>query len=104
NFGDNTLSVLLGDGVGYPAPTAIGVGSGPTWVDVADMNGDGLLDLVSANYSASNLSVSLGNGLGNFGPPTSSSAGGQAYAVALADLNKDGDTDAVVTVPAAAQI
>lgn len=95
---ETSLVVFLGDGNGFSSAGSVDVIDQPSCVAVADMTGDGALDLVSAHGDAT-VRVSLGNGMGNFGPPTASPAGGEAFAVALADLNGDGDTDALVADP-----
>ena len=41
---------------------------GPTSVAVADINGDGMPDIVTANYGGNDVSVLLGNGNGTFQP------------------------------------
>ncbi len=69
-----------------------------------DVNGDGIPDLVVANYCASStncangtVSVLLGNGDGTFQAAVSYGSGGQdAIAVALADVNADGKLDVLV--------
>ena len=76
--------LLLGQGDGTfltaPAPTTTQTGPAGLWssVQAADLNGDGLLDLVltadgsNANLpaSGSGMAVQLGQGDGTFGPPT----------------------------------
>ena len=73
-------------------------------VAVGDFNGDGKADLAIANEcpdsncNAGAVSVLLGNGDGTFqAPQTYSSGGSEAYAVAVADVNKDGKADLIVT-------
>ncbi len=78
NYGSDTVSVLLGNGQGdfspdpYPTPGftpgTFAVGYGPKSVAVADVNGDGTLDIITANYIASTVSVLLGNGAGASAP------------------------------------
>jgi hypothetical protein len=86
---------------------AVPYGSGgwnPHPMAVADVNGDGKLDLVVANHCASlsncangTVGVLLGNGDGTFQAAVTYDAGGtDAEAVAAADLNGDGKIDIVV--------
>lgn len=73
-------------------------------VAVADVNGDGKLDLVVANQCGDiitctdgSVSVLLGNGDGTFQPAVSYDSGGNhAYWVAVADVNGDGKPDIIV--------
>jgi hypothetical protein len=64
---------------------------------VADVNGDGRLDLVTANYASSGtVSVLLGNGNGTFQSATNFAVGSYPASVAVADVNGDGRPDLVV--------
>lgn len=74
---------------------------------VADLNGDGKLDLVVASLSTCDLNctsgsvgivaVLLGNGDGTFRTAVTYASGGLgAYSVAVADVNGDGKPDIVV--------
>jgi hypothetical protein len=70
NSGDGTLTVLTNNGsggFGSHATLTVGffAGSYPQSVVAADVNGDGLPDLVSANYSDNSLSVLLNGALGS---------------------------------------
>ena len=60
------LTVLLGDGAGSytPAPRspfAVGLPPSPTDVVLADMNGDGLLDVVVSAFESGSIAVLLNN-------------------------------------------
>jgi hypothetical protein len=69
NAEGGTLTVLLGDGRGHFQPTKaspIPAGHLPNDIAVADMNGDGNLDLVVANHQSPYLSIFLGDGKGGF--------------------------------------
>jgi hypothetical protein len=92
-----TVSVLLGNGNGTFGPQrTFAVGTGPTSLAVADVNGDHVLDLVTANIQAGTVSVLPGNGDGTFGPQRTFTVGSLPTAVAVADVNGDGKPDLVV--------
>jgi hypothetical protein len=64
----------------------------------ADLNGDGIPDLVTVHQVATGkVYVYFGNGSGGFGRPVGYSAGSNVYAVIAADLNGDGFPDLAVT-------
>ena len=72
------------------------VGAVPNSVAVADVNGDGKLDLVTANGDLSNtVSVDLGNGDGTFQNNDLTSFATSPYSVVVADVNSDGKPDIV---------
>lgn len=90
------LWTCLGDGAGRVAlGTTLSNGSsgpaGSTSVIAADMDGDGVLDAVTANGRAPSRSASilLGNGAGNLGAPLTPPAGAQAWSVDVADVYGD---------------
>src|SRR5262249_6678833 len=59
----------------------------------ADFNGDGHLDLATANYSGGTVSVLLGIGNGAFKPAQSYAVGTALRAVAVGDFDGDDDLD-----------
>ena len=65
-------------------------------VAIADLTGDGVPDLVVANYNANTISVLIGERGGTFLPQEVFSVGARPYAVTVADLNGDGRPDIVV--------
>jgi hypothetical protein len=99
--GDNTVTVLLGNGSGGFTPASpITIGTGvvrPYGVAVADINGDGFADIVTANYGNSALSILKSNGNGTFQSPVTITlpAGANPGFVALADVNGDGKPDII---------
>ncbi len=96
NSYSGTVSVLWGNGDGTFQPQqTLPVGSSPSAVAVADFNGDGIPDLITANGSSRTVSVLLGNGDGSFQTPQTFRAGGYSDAVAVADLNGDGIPDVI---------
>jgi hypothetical protein len=93
------VGVLLGNGDGT-FKTAIPYGSGqpvlgsiPTEVVIADVNGDKKPDLLVANSNALG-GVLLGNGDGTFQPAMT--YGANTIAIAVGDVNGDGKPDLVV--------
>lgn len=95
---DQSLAqVYLGNGDGtFQYVSAVTVGATPQYVALGDLDGDGKLDLATANIGGSNFSVALGNGDGTFGPVTNRSVGGESYYVGFADLDEDGKLDVIV--------
>jgi|GEM_PF-4669412 len=71
------------------------VGQSPRGVALGDLDKDGDLDLVTANWSPDTVSVLLGDGDGGFDTRTDFAAGSGPVAVALGDLDKDGAVDVV---------
>src|SRR5580698_5719547 len=84
------------DGVTSPQPPTYDVGApAAQGIAIADVNGDGKLDLLVADQIG--VAVLLGNGDGTFQPAVNYSSGGfDAYSVAVGDVNGDGKPDLVV--------
>jgi hypothetical protein len=76
--------------------TAVPVGDTPFQVAVGDFNGDGKLDLATANAAGNTVSVRLGDGMGGFSGTTEVSVGTQPRSLAVADFNRDGKLDLAV--------
>jgi hypothetical protein len=107
NSGDNTVGVLLGNGDDtFRAPQVFSANSAPSQallaaispssVAVADVNGDGKLDRVVANYTGNTISVLLGRDDGSSTPSTPLTAVGLRATPLLADLDGDHTPDSVV--------
>jgi len=71
------------------------VGEEPTSVAIGDLDGDGFLDLVTANWGSDDVSVLLGAGDGTFGAAATFAAGHFPRSVAIDDLDGDGFLDLV---------
>jgi len=73
--GGNTVSVLFGNGDGTFRPKSdYQVGYEPFDITVADLNGDGKMDIATADYTSGTASVLLNKGDGTFFPATSYAA------------------------------
>jgi hypothetical protein len=99
--GDN-VSVLLNNGTGIfsAAPSSPYPTTGTNQaLAVADVNNDGILDLVVTEYNPGVVAVLLGNANGTFQPAITTSLGYNYLGnLALGDLNGDGNLDLAVTV------
>ena len=96
---NGSVTVLLGNGDGtFGAAVSYPSGGDASFVEAADLNADGKVDLVVTNYETNNVGVLLGNGNGSFQPVVEYASGGdQASSVTIADLNADGRLDLAVT-------
>src|SRR5688572_4063308 len=78
----------------FPGPT-FPVGNWAVSVAIGDLDGDGALDLATANQASNSVSVLLGNGQGAFGAAVSYAVGQDPRSVAIGDLDRDGALDLV---------
>jgi hypothetical protein len=101
SWADDRVLLLLGDGAG----NLIGpgrffpVGKRPYQrLRSADFNKDGKPDLVTTNLDGNNVTILLGDGKGGFreAPGSPFPAGAAPWAVAIDDINRDGNPDLVV--------
>ena len=78
----------------------------PKAVAIADVNGDGAVDVLTANTAGNgedasgipdgdNVSVLLGNGAGSLGAQTKTTVGPTPFSLTVADLDADGRRDLV---------
>ena len=110
NSQDATVSVLLGNGDGtFKAPTATEMAAGtgtaaptyptgndPLYLTIADLNGNGIPDIIVANFEDNTLSILYGRGDGSFKPAVTVPVGVGPIFVATADLTGDGKQDILV--------
>jgi hypothetical protein len=83
-----------GNGTFAPAGSP-GVGTNPHSVAAADVNGDGKVDLISANLGNNTLTVLTNNGIGGFVVSASPGVGSSPRSVVAADMNGDGKVDLI---------
>jgi hypothetical protein len=93
NFGVSGISILLGNGDGT-FKTAVNHGAEAGFLTVADLNGDGKLDLAATNGKS--VGILLGNGDGTFQPQVEYAAGSSPSSLAVGDFNGDGRLDIAV--------
>ncbi|MEA1950499.1 MAG: DVUA0089 family protein, partial [Planctomycetota bacterium] len=93
----NHVSILFGVGDGtFWDPVTYEVGEEPMSVELGDITGDGLLDIIVTNSGENTISL-LGNmGDGTFQTLPKRFVGNGPTDLALGDLNGDGDLDIVV--------
>ena len=102
NSGDNTFSVLLGNGDGtFQSQVTYATGTDPVSVTTGQFNGiiDGYLDLAVANKDSNTLSILLGNGDGTFQKQTNLNTGHSPMSVVTAyfhDLTSGTEVDLAV--------
>lgn len=100
NYGDPSLSVLLGSSNGsFSTATNFNVDVRPMYIAIGDINNDSKLDLAvgySDDYQGKKVSVLLGTGTGSFGQPTDYNAGSGSGSVRMGDFNADGNLDLAV--------
>ncbi len=100
DFGPVTGIAFLGDGTGhFTEKTGFGSGDfGPGPIAFADLNGDGVLDVVfgSEVQGSGTIYFFLGNGNGNFTLKSKQDINGSPGFAAIGDFNGDGKLDVAV--------
>jgi flagellin-like hook-associated protein FlgL len=97
---DGSINTSVGGALGtgkFNPRSIIGTGGEASGGALGDLNGDGILDMVTADAADNTVSIMLGNGDGTFRARTSVTTGSTPIAVTLGDLNGDGVLDIVAT-------
>lgn len=81
----------------FASGTTVTTGNLPNNFATGDLNGDGIIDLVTSYYNDNKAGVLLGNGDGTFKAQVTYGAGDGTSAVSVSDLDGDGDLDLVTT-------
>ena len=101
NFASTNVTILLGNGAGGFSPAAgspVATGTSPASLTAGDWNGDGKLDLATADSGSNAITILLGDGAGGFSPAAGSPvpAGTSPFSIAAGDWNRDGTLDLAV--------
>ena len=99
SFNDSSVSFLRGTGNGtFSRQVLSNTQYGAIRVALGDIDGDGLKDIVAITVQAGQVVWFKNNGSAPFGPATAIGTGvWGVYGVTIADLNKDGRSDVVVS-------
>jgi FG-GAP-like repeat len=99
--GDGTFRPRVDLGVGMSPGSSTNL---PSYVVLADLNGDGRLDIATANYLGDAVSVLLADAAGGFGAPAVIPIDGGPIALAAGDLTGDHRPELVASANDVAQI
>ena len=109
NASSNNVAVRLNDGTGnFVAPVLGPVANAPSAVALGDVTGDGVPDLLVAQYDygttagQSSMVVLTNNGTGTFTAGAPVAIGGHPLDLKLGDVDSDGNLDAVTVNEASA--
>ena len=115
NYATNNVSVLRNTSSGPGAITAssfapsvaFGVGTGPSSIAVGDVDGDGKLDIITANQGATTVSVLRNTSTGttiSFAAALPFTVGAAPFGVAIGDIDNDGKLDLIAANSGSANV
>ena len=84
SYGGRSISILKGKGDGTFDPgDTLSTEKDPRMLAIADVDGDGKLDLVVANSGTDSVGIYLGNGSGGFDAAQTITVGSTPYALVI---------------------
>ncbi|MGL6073356.1 MAG: FG-GAP-like repeat-containing protein [Fimbriiglobus sp.] len=102
--GEQTLFVLPGSAIGFGPAFTLPLGFRANGLTLADVTGDGKLDVLLSDGVGRRLFVLPGQGNGTFAPATTQALNAAPATMGAVDLNADGKLDVVVTFPAVGKV
>jgi|GEM_PF-4940550 len=93
------LRVMIGNGAIFTVAQELQLGGMPTWIQSGDFDQDGDQDLVVVRSDADETNLLANDGSGNFSVAGVMTAGRDALAVSVGDLNQDGLLDVAISRP-----
>jgi FG-GAP-like repeat len=94
---NNVIDLYFNDGLGAFTRRTDAGGIGPQKMTLADLDGDGDLDIaMSSSYFENVMSVVLNDGDGTFAPERRYTVGDHPKGIASADFDGDGDLDLAI--------
>jgi hypothetical protein len=83
-------------GLAFDIADSLAVGQGPRGVVVVDIDGDGHVDVATADASDDTASIAFGDGEGGFGVDLTLPVGLEPRAIASGDIDNDGTVDLAI--------
>ncbi|MBK8014860.1 MAG: VCBS repeat-containing protein [Deltaproteobacteria bacterium] len=96
-IGRSGIVLMEGDTTGFQTPTLWSAGTTPTGLATADLNGDGLSDVLSLNATIDSMVLMMGRPQGGFFPPQYFAMPSDPTEIAVADMSGEGTLDVVVS-------
>lgn len=96
NYGTASVSVLTNVGGGFASRTEYPTWGSPRGLDVGDVDGDRIPDVVFTDGVGDTVGLLRGNGDGTLATARSFTVGASPYGVAVAELDRDGRSEIAV--------
>ncbi|MCB9652680.1 MAG: VCBS repeat-containing protein [Deltaproteobacteria bacterium] len=96
-IGRSGIVLMEGDTTGFQTPTLWSAGTTPTGLATADLNGDGISDVISLNATIDSMVLMMGRPQGGFFAPQYFAMPSDPTEIAIADMSGEGTLDVVVS-------